>query len=555
MSLNRKPEDAAGTESDIGAINVATKAAQDLEKEKEKSKSKSRVKFGPEMSDANESGETSNERNASGFAPPSGKNRTKKRQHVAGSGVTPEPKEARYTSAYKDGNKIERTPAQIKATAMAVEDRARREKSGLLAAGRRPRPRGSGLGSGDLGNSSDGGSDNGRVSYGGRGRGRGNGRGNGRNFDGNKSRSLSFNSKTKAGSAANHAAGSAAQNSKNRPQAPVIDTCTDLEGSTDDHDFNPSSSNPPTNAASFLASDKLKELALKTPLKPPSKFIVQNPTFAARLAAQLLVTECTLFIFSGQEECLELTETQFDSIMCNLEDVAIGCDIRKVPAPKLKWSKYSAFGDKGYIGCSSKEDANLVQKAVALFRLDGLAFRAWIKEDMEPRHLVSIDISLHLSRLGAARAMEGFVAANTLNGKALSAWIEKVGGWCPITRAKFDTLKFFANTLMYKELLARRNGDVGRKLYLWVGTSERQVHLSLQPGETEDLTLDKAAKATAMLEEAVKEAALAKAEADRHDAAMDMSPPDSTVEPLLLPCGKVNPNYKPPAIPERKTSN
>jgi hypothetical protein len=165
-----------------------------------------------------------------------------------------------------------------------------------------------------------------------------------------------------------------------------------------------------------------------------------------------------------------------------------------------------------------------------------------------------------LSRLGAARAMEGFVAANTLNGKALSAWIEKVGGWCPITRAKFDTLKFFANTLMYKELLARRNGDVGRKLYLWVGTSERQVHLSLQPGETEDQTLNKASKATALLEEAVKEAALAKAEADRHAAAMeadrrspmDMSPP---VEPLLLPCGKVNPSYKPPAIPERKTTN
>jgi hypothetical protein len=295
-------------------------------------------------------------------------------------------------------------------------------------------------------------------------------------------------------------------------------------------------------------------LALKTPLKPPSKFTVQNPTFAARLAAQLSVTECTLFIFSGQEECLELTETQFDAIMCDLEDVAIECCIRKVPAPKLKWSKYSAFGDKGYIGCASKEDAILVQKAVALFRLDGLAFRAWIKEDMEPRHLVSVDISLHLSRLGAPRVMEGFVAANTLNGKALSAWIEKVGGWCPITRAKFDTLKFFANTTMYKELLARRNGDVGRKLYLWVGTSERQVHLSLQPGESEGLTLDKAAKTTAMLEEAVKEAALAKAEADRNDAAMDESPSGSTVEPLLLPCGKVNPNYKPPAIPERKTT-
>jgi hypothetical protein len=58
-----------------------------------------------------------------------------------------------------------------------------------------------------------------------------------------------------------------------------------------------------------------------------------------------------------------------------------------------------------------------------------------------------------------------------------------------------------------------------------------------------------------MLEEAVKEAALAKAEADRHDAAMDMSPPASTVEPLLLPCGKVNPNYKPPVIPKRTTTN
>jgi hypothetical protein len=134
MSQNRN----SGVESDAGAIYDATKAAQDLEKEKSKSKSKSKskVKFGPEMSDTNngESGETDDERNASGFAPPSSKNRTKKRQHVAGSGVTPEPKEARYTSAYKDGNKIERTPAQIKATAMALEDRAKRKKSGLMAA-------------------------------------------------------------------------------------------------------------------------------------------------------------------------------------------------------------------------------------------------------------------------------------------------------------------------------------------------------------------------------------------------------------------------------------
>jgi hypothetical protein len=219
MSQNRN----SGVESDAGAIYDATKAAQDLEKEKSKSKSKSKskVKFGPEMSDTNngESGETDDERNASGFAPPSSKNRTKKRQHVAGSGVTPEPKEARYTSAYKDGNKIERTPAQIKATAMALEDRAKRKKSGLMAAGRHPRPRGSGLGGSDLGNSSDGRSDNGRVPYGGRGRGRGNGRGNGRNFDGNKSHSLTsqFNSKSKAGSAANYAAGSAAQNQKNWP--------------------------------------------------------------------------------------------------------------------------------------------------------------------------------------------------------------------------------------------------------------------------------------------------------------------------------------------------
>jgi hypothetical protein len=255
----------SGVESDAGAIYDATKAAQDLEKEK----SKSKVKFGPETSDANnESGETDDERNASGFAPPSGKNRTKKRQHVAGSGVTPEPKEARYTSAYKDGNKIERTPAQIKATAMAVEDRARREKSGLLAAGRRPRPRGSGLGGGDLGNnSSDGGSDNGRVSYGGRGR----GRGNGRNFDGNKSRSISFNSKTKAGSAANNAAGSAAQNSKNRPQAPVRDTCTDLNPGLD--------SGLTSNTKVKLYSQDLKNKYL------PSKYFTDYTTALHRMVS------------------------------------------------------------------------------------------------------------------------------------------------------------------------------------------------------------------------------------------------------------------------------
>jgi hypothetical protein len=133
--------------------------------------------------------ESGNESSTSGFVHPR-KSRTKKR-HMTNSGEKPSSKEARgegprdrsearYSSRYRDGSLLTPSAEQANATRMAAEHRAGRYRDDANT-GRRPRPRGSGLGGGDVGY--DNRFNRGRSS--GRGRGRGgrqfNGHGNGRN--------------------------------------------------------------------------------------------------------------------------------------------------------------------------------------------------------------------------------------------------------------------------------------------------------------------------------------------------------------------------------------
>jgi hypothetical protein len=132
--------------------------------------------------------------------------------------------------------------------------------------------------------------------------------------------------------------------------------------------------------------------------------------------------------------------------------------------------------------------------------------------------------------------MAGIMAANSLNGEALMAWIVKVGGWCKVTRALYDTLKFFANDQLYNELIERQNGDEGRRLYLLVGTGERQVHLSQQPGVAKELARNKAEVAAIKIAEAQAEADRVNAEADRkagNNKEEDDKPEDMEVETPL----------------------
>jgi hypothetical protein len=103
--------------------------------------------------------------------------------------------------------------------------------------------------------------------------------------------------------------------------------------------------------------------------------------------------------------------------------------------------------------------------------------------------------------------MEGIMAANTLKGAANRAWIVFDSGWDYVTRAPYDTLKFFADKTLFDDLLLRLSGDKGRRIYLTVGTMERQVFLSEQPGVA-------ASRARARDELAQIRAAAAKAVAD-----------------------------------------
>jgi hypothetical protein len=427
--------------------------------------------------------ESGHESNTSGV--PDRKSRTKKR-HLTNSGEKPASKEsrgdgprdrseARYISRYRaDGSLIPPSAAQANATRMAAEDKASRYRDDANTGLRRPRPRGSGLGGGDIG------FNRGNTSSRGRGRGgrqfTGNGNGqNGNNFN-------NFNDK--------NAAGTAAQSKNKNWPSMAVKNMNQSAGSPATANRDPTNQNPNINESeinSYL--DRSNESLASS---DPSYAKSQNPTYAAQTAKQLEAAERVLMVHSGTEETLELTETQFNAIMGEIEKQAFIAAVKKMPVPKIKWCKFSQFGDKGFIGVQDDTNAELVINAIARICIGGIGFRAWCIEDLEPKNLVSIHISKFQSGLGAPLIMEGIMAANTLKGAANRAWIVLDGGWDYVTRAPYDTLKFFADKTLFDDLLLRLSGDRGRRIYLTVGTGERQVFLSEQPGVAASRARDRA---------------------------------------------------------------
>jgi hypothetical protein len=475
-------------------------------------------KLGKEATSGNESGDF--------VKPPPRPSRTKKR-HMTNSGEKPPSKEAkgegdfrdrsesRYSSRYgADGRLIEPSKAQENASRMAAEDKAvrNRESSGA----RRPRPRGSGLGGGDIGR--------------GRGRGRGgqnhgndNGRDNGNNYKNSLNAGTAANPSHNAGSAAKPSlnAGSAATKRNGQMAAKNLANDPGLLGAGGSSAIrvNPEITLTGTTSKShsLLESNSTGEPASS----PPSSAVTfkqRNPSYAAVLAKQLAAAERILHVYATHSETLELSETQFDAVMVDIERQACLAAVHKEPAPKTKWSKYSQYGDKGFIGVENSQDAVLVMAAVRRFEFQGQGYRAWCTEDLEPKNLVSINISLHQSKLGAPLIMLGLMAANTLGGLAKKAHIVSEGGWDWVTRSGYDTLKFFADGTLFQELLDRRNGDEGRRLYLTVGTQQRQVFLSEQPGVAAQRARDRKEVADFKSQRAYTEAN-AKAIADALEAA------------------------------------
>jgi hypothetical protein len=478
-------------------------------------------KLGKEATSGNESGDF--------VKPPPRPSRTKKR-HMTNSGEKPPNKEAkgegdfrdrsvsRYSSRYgADGRLIEPSKAQENASRMAAEDKADRnmaDRNRESSGARRPRPRGSGLGGGDIGN----------------GRGRGRGRGgqnygndNGRDY-GNKNSLNAKLSSPNAGSAAKtpQNAGSAATKNRNGQMAaktPANDPGLLGAGGSSAIHVNPEITLTGTTSKShsILESKSTGEPA-NSPPSSAITFKMRNPSYAAVLAKQLAAAERILHVYATHSETLELSETQFDAIIVDIERQACLAAVHKEPAPKTKWSKYSQYGDKGFIGVENSQDAILVMAAVRRFEFQGQGYRAWCAEDLEPKNLVSINISLHQSKLGAPLIMLGLMAANTLGGLAKKAHIVSEGGWDWVTRSGYDTLKFFADGTLFQDLLDRRNGDEGRRLYLTVGTQQRQVFLSEQPGVAAQRARDRKEVADFKNQSAYTEAN-AKAIADALEAA------------------------------------
>jgi hypothetical protein len=254
------------------------------------------------------------------------------------------------------------------------------------------------LGGGDIGINRGNNSSRGRGRGGRQFTGNGSGR-NGNNFS-------NFNDK--------NAAGTAAQSKNKNWPSMAVKNMNQSAGSPATANRDPTNQNQNENETNSYLDRRDESPASSDPSYAKS----QNPTYAAQTAKQLEAAERVLMVHSGTEETLELTETQFNAIMGEIEKQAFIAAVKKLPVPKIKWCKFSQFGDKGFIGVQDDTNAELVINAIGRICIGGIGFRAWCIKDLEPKNLVSIHISKFQSGLGAPLIMEGIMAANTLKGAA-----------------------------------------------------------------------------------------------------------------------------------------
>jgi hypothetical protein len=209
-----------------------------------------------------------------------------------------------------------------------------------------------------------------------------------------------------------------------------------------------------------------------------------NPNFAAMMAKHWARAEEIVYVFSGQDEQLPLSQTHWEMILVNIQDQARMLQIKGEPSPEYKFSKFSTQSDKGFLGVASPEQAVLIVQAVARIAIGGVKFRGWRKHELKTKHLVTIEIRNELAtcrtRGGVATIVEAMIKRNSLKGETISAWIEN--GKSPT----FKVFKFFADDVLHQELLMRRNGplsmDQGWNIFLYVGAQHSIAHISQQPG-------------------------------------------------------------------------
>jgi hypothetical protein len=235
------------------------------------------------------------------------------------------------------------------------------------------------------------------------------------------------------------------------------------------------------------AKQKLTNHLSETEVVQKSK----NPNYAAMMAKARARAEEVVYVFSGLEDQLPLTQTQFEQILIDIQGQALMCQIKGEPAPAFKFTQYSVANDNGFIGVESPDAAELIVQAIKKIKIKGVQFRGWRAAEMKVKHLVTCEIREDLAKNGVPLIVAAMIKINNLKGETLSAWLDSH------RMPNMRTFRFFADDELHQELLLRRNGplgvDQGWNIMLYMGAQHTKAHIS-QPLQTTVNAVAEAAK-------------------------------------------------------------
>jgi hypothetical protein len=269
--------------------------------------------------------------------------------------------------------------------------------------------------------------------------------------------------------------------------------------------------------ATHTAPDNNLENIVMNTLSVPERVSAKsaNPNFAAMMAKHMARAEEVVYVFSGLDEQLPLSQTHWEMILVNIQDQALMLQIKGEPSPEYKFSKFSHMSDKGFLGVASPERSVLIIQAVARITISGVKFHG---QELKTKHLVTIEIRNELAtcRGGVATIVEAMIKRNSLKGETISAWIEN--GDTP----GYKVFKFFADYVLHQELLLRRHGplgvDKGWNIFLYVGAQHSKAHISQQPGVAAEAEVAELRAERVRKEAAIEVTRVLKVKADREAA-------------------------------------
>jgi hypothetical protein len=306
------------------------------------------------------------------------RSRSTKRSRETPSGLTPNAKEARFDAEPRFSAKFDADGAIIEPSAEreAANRRARIDKEKRYIAQARPhKARSGGGGGGDLDNDWQ--------------QNRGRSTGRGKRNEGNRTtreekngkKLYITNSKTNSG-ATNESAAARGSNSLGDTTAPTSNVAQDESKTT-----RPMARNSSEQIGQVPSApdnrDKSQTSQLMNNFSDTPPQTTKNPNFSAMMAKARARAEEVVYVFSGQDDQLPLTQTQFELIIVNIYDQALTLQIKGEPAPEFKFQQYSRANDKGFIGVDSPGAADLIVQAISRITIKGVKFRGWRADEMK----------------------------------------------------------------------------------------------------------------------------------------------------------------------------